>query len=109
MANLRYGQGNCRPRRAGRMARTGMMLRLLRRIVSAEFMGLVLVLVALQALTYGISSSLRSTDTRYFFWVCLVAALLAFGLSKRNVNGAYATVAMIVIVIIGVWILGARL
>ena len=54
-----------------------MTIRILRRMLSAEFVGLILVLVALQALTYGIASSLRNTDTKYFFWVCLIAALIA--------------------------------
>lgn len=86
-----------------------MMLRALRRIFSAESLGLILVLVALQALAYGISSSLRNTDTKYFVWVCLLGALFAFGWSKRNVHGAYAAVFMIVLGVIGVWIVGARL
>jgi transglutaminase-like putative cysteine protease len=85
------------------------MVRVLRRILSAESMGLILVFAALQALTYGISSSLRNTDTKYFFWVCLLAALIAFGLHKRNATGIQASMGMIALGIIGVWILGARL
>ena len=42
----------------------------LSRLFSADSMGLILLLTALQAFTYGISSSLRSADERqgmYFF------------------------------------------
>ena len=85
------------------------MVRLLRRMLSAEFIGLTLVVIALQALTYGISSSLRNTDTTYFFWVCLLGVLIAFGLSRRGFNGIPASVGMTALGIIGVWILGARL
>lgn len=84
-------------------------LRLLRRLLSAEALGLLMVAVALQALTFGISSSLRNTDTTYFFWVCLLAALIAFGISKRGFNGLPASVGMTALGILGVWILGARL
>ena len=63
------------------------MVSLLRRVFSADAMGLLLVFAALQALIYGLSSSLRNTDTRQFFWVCLLAAIIAFGLSRRNWNG----------------------
>lgn len=86
-----------------------MIVRIARRILSAEMLGLLLTLVALQALTYGIASSLRNTDTKYFFWVCLLAVLLAFGLSKRTGNGIIASAWVLVLGLIGVWILGARL
>ena len=86
-----------------------MTVRLLRRLMSADVLGLLLILVALQALTYGISSSLASTDTTYFFWVCLFASLLAMGLSRRNVDGIQAALGMIGLGVLGVWILGARL
>ncbi|HLO15973.1 MAG TPA: transglutaminase-like domain-containing protein [Anaerolineales bacterium] len=90
-----------------------MIGRFLRKLVSAEVIGGILILVALQSLTYGISFSLLGTDTRqqwgYFFWVCVLAALIAFGLSKRKLNGIQASVGMIVLGTLGVWILGARL
>ena len=85
------------------------LVRLLRRMLSAEALGLLLVAIALQVLTYGISSSLRNTDTTYFFWVCLLAVLFAFGLSKRGHNGIATAVAITALGILGVWILGARL
>ena len=84
-------------------------VRVLRRVFSAEAMGLLLVFAALQALIYGLSSSLRNTDTERFFWVCLLAAIIAFGLSRRNLNGITGSVGMITLGILGLWILGARL
>ncbi|HSL45260.1 MAG TPA: transglutaminase-like domain-containing protein [Anaerolineales bacterium] len=86
-----------------------MIERIFRRIVSAEVIGMALVVGALQVLTYGISGSLRNTDTTYFFWVCFLAALIAFGLSKRNANGIRAAAAIIALGALGIWILGARL
>ena len=86
-----------------------MTARLLRRLFSADVLGLILVLVALQAFVFGLGSSLRTTDTSAFFRVCLLAALIGFGLSKRDVNGIQVVVGMILLGLIGVWILGARL
>jgi transglutaminase-like putative cysteine protease len=86
-----------------------MTMRILRRVFSAEAMGLILVFAALQALLYGISSSLRNTDTRQFFWVCLLAVLIAFGLQRRKANGILASVGVIALGITGLWILGAHL
>ena len=57
-----------------------MMERVLRKIVSAEALGLILVLIALQAFVFGISGSLRSSDERqtaYFYWMGLCAVFLA--------------------------------
>ena len=86
-----------------------MFLRLLRRLASAEALALVLLLIALQAFAYGIASSLRNTETASFFGVCLLAALIAYGLSKRHLSGIHASVGMIALGFFGVWILGARL
>jgi transglutaminase-like putative cysteine protease len=85
------------------------MIRFLRRLVSADAMGWLLILVALQAVTYGLSSSLQNTDTRFFFWICLVAALIALGLSKLKLNGIQASVGMIALGVLGVWTVAARL
>src|SRR5690349_3722422 len=109
MADLCHRQSNCRPHSRRGMARVGMIARALRRVVSADFMALALIFAALQALTYGISSSLRNTDTKYFFWICLMGALLAFGLSKRNQLGFRSSLLVIAVGVAGVWILGARL
>ena len=84
---------------------TGMnMARALRKVLSAESMGVILVFAALQALIYGISSSLRNTDTKQFFWVCLLGALIAFGIYRRNSNGIRASMVMIAVGLLGVWI-----
>jgi hypothetical protein len=86
--------------------------KLFSRMASADFMGLVLLLTALQAFTYGISSSLRgaaASQSIYFFWVCLLAVLIAMGLSRLKLNGIHVSVGMIVLGIAGIWILGARL
>ncbi|HSL30658.1 MAG TPA: transglutaminase domain-containing protein [Anaerolineales bacterium] len=86
-----------------------MIVRILRKALSAEVMGLLLVLLALQLLTSGISASLRNPDTRYFFPVCLISMLIAFSMSKRQANGVVASAVMTLLGAIGVWILGARL
>ncbi|HLO32714.1 MAG TPA: transglutaminase-like domain-containing protein [Anaerolineales bacterium] len=86
-----------------------MIGRLVDKLMSADFIGLVLLLTALQTLTSGIASSLRNTDTKYFFWVCCIAMLIALGLSKLKVNGIQASAGMIAIGLLGLWILGARL
>ena len=86
-----------------------MMLRLLRKLFSADALGLLLVLMALQIFTYGISSSLRGTDTNDLFWVCLLAAGIGYGLSRRKWNGLLSALVIAAIGLSGVWILGARL
>jgi transglutaminase-like putative cysteine protease len=85
------------------------LLRFLRRLASADVMGLLLILTAVQAFTYGVSSSLRNTDTRYFFWICAVAVLIALELSRLNLNGIQTSVCMIVLGILGIWIIAAQL
>lgn len=82
------------------------------KLLSAEIMGLILLLTALQSFTYGISSSLRSADeyqSLYFFWVCSIATLMALGLSKLKLNGIRASVGIVAVGVMGIWILGARL
>lgn len=86
-----------------------MMGRILRTLFSAEAIGWILVITALQVLTVGIGASLRGTNTGAFFWICLLAALSAFGLNKRRVSGILTALGMIGIGIVGVWLLGARL
>lgn len=86
-----------------------MTARFIRRLFTADAMGLILLALALQVLTHGIASSLRNTDSRYFFWVCLAAALIGFGLSRTKINGVAASAWVAVLGIAGVWILGARL
>src|SRR5687767_5442879 len=86
-----------------------MIARIGRRIVSAEAMGLILVMIALQTLTYGIASSLRNTDTRNLFWVCLVAAAVGLGINKSKLNGIQASAGIVALGLLGIWILGASL
>ena len=86
-----------------------MILRVGRRIFNADAIGAVLAVIALQTLTYGIASSLRDTDTRSLFWVCLVAALISFGLSKRKLSGIQASAGIVALGLLGIWILGASL
>lgn len=89
-----------------------MIERALRKAVSADALGLILVLAALLAFILGLSGSLRSIEARqtaYFFWVSLCAVLIALRLSRRNLNGFLTSVALIVIGVLGIWILGARL
>lgn len=86
-----------------------MILQLRKRLFSAESIGLALVLTALWTFIYGIASSLKNTDTRYFFWACLIALLLAFSLEKFNSKPILASAGIVAIGAIGDWILGARL
>lgn len=86
-----------------------MIVRVLRRVFTAEAMGLILIFFALQTLTYGISESLRGTDTTSFLWIALLAAALCFSLVKIRWNGIQASAGMVALGVLGVWILGARL
>ena len=86
-----------------------MIARLSRNILTAEAIGLILIAIALRTFTFGIAASLRNTDTQYFFWVCLVAALISFGLSKLKLSGVQVLAGMAVVGILGIWILGAGL
>jgi len=86
-----------------------MTLRLLRRLLSADLLGLLLVLFSLETFTYGISASVRGTNMGYLLGVCLIAALFGFVLSSGKVSGPSSAIFMTVVGIIGVWILGARL
>ena len=86
-----------------------MIARLLRRLMTADAMGVVLFILSLQVLTYGVSSSLQNTDTSHFFWVCLVAGSISFGLGKARWNGIQASAGIAALGVTLVWILGARL
>ncbi|HSG45063.1 MAG TPA: hypothetical protein VLA72_18095, partial [Anaerolineales bacterium] len=86
-----------------------MIARLFRKLMTADVMGILLVILSLQALTYGLSASLRNTDTKYFFWICLIAATLSFRLSKSRWKAYQASTGISALGILFVWILGARL
>jgi transglutaminase-like putative cysteine protease len=78
-------------------------------MLSADVMGFILIYFALQAFTLGISSSLRGTETRYLFWICLLATLFGYRLSRGKLNGIQSSLLIGVVGIIGIWGLGARL
>src|SRR5690242_17447515 len=86
-----------------------MILRVLRKLASADVIAFLLILVALQSITNGISSSLRDTDTEYFFWICSVSTLIALGLSQQNLKWIQGSVVMVVLGILGIWIMAAQL
>jgi transglutaminase-like putative cysteine protease len=86
-----------------------MIVRIARRLFSAEAMGLILIALALQIFTYGVASSLRTTDTNYFFYVCIIAVLLGLGLGKSRSKPVPASAGIVALGVAGLWILGARL
>lgn len=88
---------------------TELIIRLLRKLFTADVMGLILVLLALQIFTRGIAASLPHTDTNYFFVACLIAVLLSLGLAKRNSKPYPASAGVAAMGAVGVWIIGARL
>ena len=87
----------------------GIITRLVRKLFTAEIMGLALVLLALQLFIYGVTSSLRNTDTKYFLLACLIALLIGLGLSRRNSKPLQASARIVALGVAGIWILGARL
>ena len=110
VAHIGYGQGCCCEQTARRLEKFGVMIqRLFRRLMNADAMGLLLVILALLTFTYGISSSLRSTDTSGFFWLCFASAAVSFGLGKIRWNGIQASAGSVALGIVLIWILGARL
>ena len=88
---------------------TALLVRLAKKLFTAEVMGLILVLLALPIFARGIASSLRYTDTRYFLAACLIALLLGRGLARRNSHPYRASAGMVALGAIGVWVLGANL
>jgi transglutaminase-like putative cysteine protease len=88
---------------------TELIIRLGRKLFTADVMGLLLILTALQIFTMGIAASLPNTDTKYFFAACLIAVLLSVGLAKRNSGPYPAAAGMAALGGVGVWIIGARL
>ena len=86
-----------------------MIARLFRKIPAADVMGLLLVGIALNVLAYGVSASLRNTDTSFFYYACISAALIGMGLSKTKMNGIQAAAWLAALGIFGVWIIGASL
>jgi len=86
-----------------------MIVRLLRKLLSVEILGPILVIAALQMLTYGISSSLPGTDVGYLFSVCLFAAVLGWVFSRSKLNGFASSLLITALGLTGIWIIGSRL
>jgi len=86
-----------------------MILRGIRKMLSAEVLALILVASALQVFAYGVTSSLTHSESNYFFYVCLIAACIGLGLEKRKLKPIPASAGIVALGIAGIWILGARL
>lgn len=86
-----------------------MIARFSRKLMTADAMGIMIFILSLQILTYGVSASLRDTDTSYFFWVCLSSAAVSFGMRKYRWNWIQASAGIVALGVLFVWILGARL
>jgi hypothetical protein len=86
-----------------------MIVRLTRKLMTADAMGIALFILSLQVLTYGVSASLRNTDTSYFFWVCLASSTLSFGMRKYRWNWIQASAGIAALGVLLIWVLGARL
>lgn len=82
---------------------------LLRLFLGADALGLLVIVAALQVLVYGVSSSLRNTDTSSFFWICTAAALVGYGMGKGKWRGWQASAGIAALGVMFAWILGARL
>ncbi len=72
-----------------------MMERTIRKLLTAESLGLALVLVALLIMVYGITFSLRNPDPTYFIVASLSAAWLGLEVGKRNSKLIPATVGLV--------------
>ena len=81
----------------------------LKRILSAEVMGFLLMCFAIPVLLYGLERSLRGAQTHSLLWICLAAAGIGFSAGKSKWNGAQMSAAMGALGLVGVWILGARI
>jgi transglutaminase-like putative cysteine protease len=86
-----------------------MMQRFQRMLLSADALGILLVVLSLQAATQGITSSLRDTNTNYFLLISFGAALIAFSMGKFQWTGIQASVGIVSLGTLLVWILGAHL
>jgi hypothetical protein len=86
-----------------------MIGRILRALLKAEIMGIILMVAAVQILTYGVSVSLLDTDTNRFFLIGLGALIVGLGVGKTRVNGLSSSVLIAALGLTVTWILGARL
>jgi transglutaminase-like putative cysteine protease len=86
-----------------------MIVRLFRKVLSADALGAIFVIAALQVFIYGVAQSLRNTDTGPFVVIGLVALGIGFSLGKVQWTGIRSSVLIAALGLILVWILGARL
>jgi transglutaminase-like putative cysteine protease len=86
-----------------------MIPRLARRLLSADVLGLLLFFLSLQMLTFGISSSLLRTETQSLFIICGIAAILGWVFSISKLKGIFASIIIVLIGLVSIWIMGARL
>ena len=83
--------------------------RALRWLLSAEAMGYLLVLSAVQVFIYGVTASLRSPDSPVFFWASLAALVLGLRLGNRPSKMWQAVMAVCAAGAAAVWLVGARM
>lgn len=83
--------------------------RLIRNLFSADAVGLLLVLTALQLFITGLAASLRNINANYFVPISLAALLMGSGLAKRNWKPYQAAAGIAAAGLVGVWVIGARL
>jgi len=86
-----------------------LLQRLMQKMMYAESLGVLFIILALFTFSNGISASLRNTNTSAFFWVCLFAVGISFELGKFHLKWIPASVSIAALGILYVWILGARL
>lgn len=86
-----------------------MIERVGRSLLSADVLGPGLVLLSLQVLALGVSSSLLGIGTSSLFTICIIAALSGWMLSKSRFKGIYSALLLAGLGLAGIWIMGARL
>jgi len=90
-----------------------MIERLLNRLsswlLSADVLGIIFIVIALQVFIYGITNSVQNTDTSPLFTVSMIALAISFGMGKTHLKGIQASVGIGTLGILIVWILGAHL
>ncbi|MFT3894701.1 MAG: transglutaminase-like domain-containing protein [Anaerolineales bacterium] len=85
------------------------MSRIFRKLLTADAVGLILSWIAVYLLIYGISASLRQSDTQYFYYACTLSALIGLVLSRTKLNGIQASAWIAALGVSGVWVIGANL
>ena len=86
-----------------------MMERLPKNLFSAEVLGIILIFLSLLILAYGISSSLLGTETGTLFLICIIAASIGWILNRSGLHGFYASLLIVVLGLVSIWVVGARL